>query len=145
MIPLCVISIPACLIVCLFVEQWIESNRPTYYEHGADFPLDDLPASAHDVRFVQQTSFSPIGCAYEFKCSEEDYRGWVQNTRRTHPKLSNIRLEDWGQHPSISTEGILELEVVKDFLVSDWRFEDQGFYLIFDKKTSRAVRWEHSR
>lgn len=145
LIPLLVVSLPICAIGFALVQGLIESNRPTYYKNGADFPLDDLPESAHDVRLAPSVSFSPIGRAYEFKCSEDDYRSWVEKTRKGQTKLSEIRVEDRGLHPSISQEGVLELEVVGDFLVSDWRFEDQGFYLIYDKKASRAVRWAHSR
>ena len=141
--------IPLTLIVALigftFIQSRIESNRPTYYAKGEDFSLDDLPLSAHDVRFVGTAPFSPWGRAYEFKCTEQDYRLWVAQTRKEHPKLSEIRNEDSAFLPTITKEGKIKDQRISDVLISDWTFQDQGFYLVYDKKASRAIRWSHSR
>ncbi|MGJ8657775.1 MAG: hypothetical protein ACSHX6_15110 [Akkermansiaceae bacterium] len=128
-----------------FLEIWIESNRATYYAKGEDFSIDDLPPSAHDVKYVSTAPFSPLGRAYEFKCSEQDYKTWVDQTLKDNPKLSNVRQEKDRIVPFISREGEFKRQIITDILISDWTLEDQGIYLVYDKKASRAIRWSHSR
>jgi len=130
------------LISFILIGGWMTSNRATYYASGEDFRIDDLPPTAHDVRLEQQTFTAP---AYEFKCSETDYRNWVSSTRKKHPKLSIIRDEEIGYCVTISRAGVLDNQKLSNILISDWTFEDQGFYLVYDKKTTRAIRWSHSR
>ena len=43
------------------VVGYIERNRPTHYELGSQFPLDELPPSARDVRYMHHREFAPWG------------------------------------------------------------------------------------
>jgi endogenous inhibitor of DNA gyrase (YacG/DUF329 family) len=133
-----------------FLEIWIETNRPTYYEFGRDFPLDDLPASAKDVRFSPHQPFCAEGRTYEFKCTEMDYREWARKARLKHPELSEVRVEESeflrsNRLPTVSKDGVVSEEIVGDYLISDWRYTDQGLYFAYDLKGGRAVKWSHSR
>lgn len=62
-----------------------------------------------------------------------------------HPELSEIRVEDSNYLPTVARDGTVSEERVDDFLISDWRFTDQGLYYAYDKKGGRAIRWSHSR
>ena len=148
LIPFLIALLPILFVGYGFLEVWIEKNRPTYYEQGSDFSLDDLPASARDVRFSPHLPFSPSGRKYEFKCTEGDYREWVKKTKVKHPELSDIRLGDPymdGSLPTVSREGTVDEVEIEEFLISSWRYTDQGFYLAYDIKGGRAIRWSHSR
>lgn len=132
------------------VEVWFEKNRPTYYERGSDFPLDDLPVSAHDVRFSPRMPFAPNGRTYEFKCTESDYREWVRKARLKHPELSEVRIEvrdlfSLRRLPVVARDGTVSEDAVADFLISDWTYTDQGLYYAYDRKGGRAIKWSHSR
>jgi hypothetical protein len=147
LIPLLIVLSPFVLIGYGILEVWIERNRPTYYERGNDFPLDDLPASARDVRFCPSMPFAPSGRTYEFKCTESDYREWVRKARLKLPELSEVRVGNSGSHflPVVSRDGSVSEEIVDDFLISDWTYTDQGLYYAYDLKGGRAIRWSHSR
>lgn len=133
------------LIVSVIVSTVIESNRPTFYEKGSDFRLDKLPPSAHDVRFAPVSPFSSLGLTYEFRCTEADYRDWVARIRQKNPDLGEIHIQDFGQQPTIDKSGVIELVPLRDYLISEWRFEDRGIHLVYDPATGRAIRWSHSR
>ena len=150
LIPLLIVLSPFLLIGYGILEVWIEKNRPTYYERGQDFPLDDLPASAHDVRFCPSMPFAPSGRTYEFKCTESDFREWASKARLKHPELSEVRVErseflSENRLPVVSRDGIVSEETVGDYLISDWRYTDQGLYFAYDLKSGRAIKWSHSR
>jgi hypothetical protein len=147
LIPLLIALSPFFLIGYGILEVWIEKNRPTYYERGSDFPLDDLPASARDVLFSPSMPFAPSGRTYEFKCTESDYREWARKARLKHTELSEVRVGNRGSHflPVVSRDGSVSHEIVDDFLISDWTYTDQGLYYAFDLKGGRAIRWSHSR
>jgi hypothetical protein len=145
LIPLVVAALSVLLVAFAIFSTVIESNRPTYYERGSDFPLDELPPSAHDVRFAPTAAFAPMGTAYEFRCTEAEYLDWVERTRREYPELSEVRTQDSGQHVAIDRSGKAQIVRLRDFLISEWRFEDQGFYLVYDPAAGRAIRWSHSR
>ena len=142
---LLVFLMPIGFVGYIFLQAQIEQNHPTYYEKGSDFHLDDLPCTAHDVRFMPAGGLGPWGRAYEFQCSETDYRSWVAQKRRQHPELCQIREEARDHLPAITKDGRVEFKLVEDFLISDWRFEDQGYYLVYDRKDGRAITWSHSR
>ena len=147
LVPLVIVLSPFLLIGYGVLEVWIEKNRPTYYERGSDFPLDDLPASAHDVRFSPSMPFAPSGRTYEFKCTESDYREWARKARLKHPELSELRVVDGNYHflPMVARDGSVSEERVEDLLISDWTYTDQGLYFAYDRKGGRAIRWSHSR
>jgi hypothetical protein len=150
LIPLAVVLSPVLFMGYGFLEIWIETNRPTYYESGKDFPLDDLPASANDVRFSPHQPFCAEGRTYEFKCTVSDYREWVRKARLKHPELSEVRVEgsDFlhrSRLPVVARDGTVSEEIVDDYLISDWRYTDQGLYFAYDLKGGRAVKWSHSR
>ncbi|MDA0768182.1 MAG: hypothetical protein O3A92_15345 [Verrucomicrobia bacterium] len=145
LILLAILSIPIGVVAYFAIEVWIEHRRPTYYESAANFPLDDLPTGAHEIRFMPTGSLGPWGRTYEFRCTEDEYLEWVGRTRILSEELGEVREEEWGMHPAIARDGSVELEVVENYLVSDWTFEDQGFYLVYDRKNERAIRWSHSR
>jgi hypothetical protein len=142
---LVVIALPIALIGYTVVSIAIEARRPTYYPKGSDFPLDELPPSAYDVRFAPTAPFAPLGRAYEFRCKEQEYRDWVHRVRLDYPKLGEIRTVESGRHPTIDTAGKVELQSLYNFLISEWRFEDQGLHLVYDRASGRAIRWSHSR
>jgi hypothetical protein len=89
---------PGCLIVLLPViliaygifHDWYEANRPTYYEEAKDFPVDDLPTSARDIRYSPKMPLGPGRRSYEFLCSESDFREWARKWRVTEPKLGPV-------------------------------------------------------
>ena len=140
--------LPVLFIAFAIIHDWYEANRPTYYERAADFPVDDLPSSAKNIRYCPHTPFSPLGRSYQFECSEQDYREWVRKTRITRPELSDIRAGDPLPEPDIpviAKHGTVTWSKVENYLISDWRFEDQGLYLVYDIEGGRAVRWAHSR
>lgn len=151
--PGCIISLVVGFALAVLVGHdivvgYIERNRPTHYEFGSDFPLDELPPSARDVRFMYHKAFSPWGRAYEFRCTESDFRDWVTRARSKHPELSEIREGDRFVDtalPIINRDGTYDEVQADDILISDWRFEDQGLYFAFDRATGRAVTWSHSR
>ena len=147
--PICVILVPILLFVFLislaYLQNQKEASRPTYYETAHDFPLDELPDSAHDIRFIPAVAFSAWGRSYEFKCTESDFIEWVEEKRISHPKLSPVRRESDEVHPSISKEGIATMDRVEELLISDWNFEDEGLYFVYDLDQGRAIRWSHSR
>jgi hypothetical protein len=145
LIPLGIFLAPFCLILIGILGSWYEASRPSYYERGSEFPLDDLPDSAKDIYFRPRIAFDPWGRTYEFTCTEEEFRSWVDRKRIENPKLSEIRKESNFYCPIISREGSIEMESIDEVLVSDWRFEDQGSFCIYDLSRKRALRWSHSR
>jgi hypothetical protein len=150
LIPLLIVLSPFLLIGYGVLEVWIEKNRPTYYERGSDFPLDDLPASAHDVRFCPSMPFAPSGRTYEFKCTESDYREWARKARLKHPELSEVRVVESDflsseRLPAVARDGTVSEESVTDYLISDWIYTDQGLYFAYDRNGGRAIKWSHSR
>jgi hypothetical protein len=141
-------SLPLLFIAYAIIHDWYEANRPTYYATAADFPVDDLPASAKDIRYCPHTPFSPLGRTYDFECTEQDYREWVRRTRLKRPELSEISLGDplrESDFPSVAKDGTVTWIEVERFLISDWRFEDQGSYLLYNLDAGRAIKWSHSR
>lgn len=138
---------PFLLIGFTLLQVQIEKNRPTYYPRGSDFPLDDLPASAYDVRFCPSMPFDPSGRTYEFKCTENDYLEWARKAKIKHPEISEVRAvkSDIHRLPVVSRKGIVSEEKVSDYLISDWTYTDQGLYFAYDRKGGRAIRWSHSR
>ena len=150
LIPLSIILFPTLFVGYGFLEIWIETHRPTHYERGKDFPLDDLPNSGSDVRFSPHMPFSPEGRTYEFKCTESDYREWARKARLKHPKLSEVRVVESdlfssNRLPTVARDGTVTEESVADYLISDWKYSDQGLYFAYDRKGGRAIRWSHSR
>ena len=143
--PLILIGIPVALVTIIATMTTIELNRPRWYENGSDFPLDRLPPSAHDVRFVPSYPFSPVGRSYEFRCTEEDYRQWVEQTRRKLPNLSDIRTEENGIYFSIGRSGAEQQVLLYNVLISDWREDDQSIYLVYNPETGTALRRSSSR
>ena len=140
-----IVAMPVLLVAFAISSVVFESKRPTYYENGSDFPLDKLPPSAHDVRFSPEVPFSPLGRTYEFRRTEADFRDWVERSRHRFPKLSVVQTQDQAFHATIDRSGNVELELLRNFLVSKWTLGDQGFYLVYDPATGRAIRWSHSR
>jgi hypothetical protein len=143
-----VAALPVLFIFYAIFDDWYEANRPTYYEQAEYFPVDDLPSSAKDIRFNPSYPFSAVGRTYEFKCTEQDYRDWVRRKKHKTPKLSEIRLGDPLSEleiASIARDGTVTWNKVGNYLISDWRFEDQGYYLVYDLEAGRAVKWSHSR
>ena len=136
---------PFAFVGFLILAAWFESSGPTYYERGSEFPFDKLPASAHDVRLVRSSPFASTGRVYEFTCTEEDFRSWVDATRIENPELGDIKKVEYGTRPFITSNGELEIKPISEFLISEWTFEDQGLHLIYEKKVGRALRWSHSR
>lgn len=148
LVALVIAALPVMFVAYAIFHDWREANRPTYYEFAKDFTLDELPSSARDIRLCPHTPFSPLGIAYEFKCTEQDYRDWVRQTREKTPELSEIRVGDPLPEPdiaSIARDGTVTWDKNQRCLISDWRFEDQGLYLVYDLEAGKAVRWSHSR
>ena len=123
----------------------IEENRPTYYENGADFPLDDLPPSARNVHFRKHLPFDPWGRSYEFDCTENDFLTWASKKREEHPELSPIRTELTYGMPVILKNATVDSIVAREVLISDWTYTDQGLYVVYDRDRGRAITWSHSR
>ena len=127
------------------IQIRFEENLPTYFEHGGSFPVDDLPPTSTDVRLYKSATFAPWGRAYEFKCTEAEYRNWVAKKRTKDSSLSVIRTERNDMIPTINKSGEISFEALDVFLVSDWKEQDSGYYLVYDPKNGRAVTWSHSR
>lgn len=127
------------------IQIRFEENLPTYFEYGGSFPIDALPPSSTDVRLYKSAAFAPWGRAYEFRCSEAEYRSWVEMKRRKDPDLSPIRTGKNDMIPTISRSGEISFDRLDVFLVSDWKEQDAGYYLVYDPKNGRAVTWSHTR
>lgn len=127
------------------LQAWIDYKRPTHYASGPDFPLCDLPPSAHDIRMIPRLPFAPWGLSYEFRCTESDFLAWLETARVNHPELSPLREEINYYLPLIAPDGSYEDEAVARVLLSDWTFEDQGLYYAYERASGRAVTWSHSR
>lgn len=131
--------------VALGITIYRDFNRPTYYARAADCHIKPLPASATDIHFCQPMPFAPLATSYQFTCSEEAYRQWVDETKKDHPELGEIELQDHGVQLRIHPDGSISQDLIGPHLVSEWRHEDQGLHLVYDLKEQRAIRWAHSR
>lgn len=120
-------------------------NRPTYYARAADCPIKSLPASATDIHFCQPMPFAPLATSYQFICTEDGYRQWVEEIKKEHPELGEIELQDRSVQLRIHRDGTVSQDLIGPLLISAWRHEDQGFYLVYDLKERRAIHWAHSR
>ncbi len=146
LIPLLIVLSPFLLIGLTLLEVWIEKSRPTFYELGSEFPLDELPGSARDVRFSPSMPFAPMGRTYEFKCTETDYREWARKARLKYPEISEVREEKhYYRVPTVAKDGAVTESIVMDLLIADWTYTDQGLYFAYDRKEGRAIHWSHSR
>jgi hypothetical protein len=146
----CVIPLFIFLGVAIYVGNGLmeaerQSKLPTYFKNGADFPLDDLPPSARDVHFRYSGGGEPWGTAYEFQCTEEDFREWAAKARVKYPKLSVIRKESSYVLPVILSDATVDATTANDVLVSDWQYTDQGHYFVYDRDRGRAITWSMSR
>lgn len=65
--------------------------------------------------------------------------------RRKDPDLSPIRTGENDMIPTISRSGEISFDRLDVFLVSDWKEQDAGYYLVYDPKNGRAVTWSHTR
>lgn len=145
MIPLLIGFLLLILIGHDIIVGRIESNRPTYYESGDSFPLDNLPPSAREVHFRNTAAFDAWGRSYEFECTEQDFRDWVAKARNAYPKLSPIRREASYALPVILKDGSIDSKLARDVLISDWTYTDLGQYYVYDPSRGRAITWSHSR
>ena len=135
----------AVFVAWVVIQIRFEENLPTYFARGSSFPVDELPPTSTDVRLYKSAAFAPWGRAYEFKCTEAEYRNWVERKRRKDSDLSAIRRAQNDMIPTIARSGEISFEALDEFLVSDWKEEDSGYYLVYDPKNGRAVTWSHSR
>lgn len=131
--------------LALSIAIYRDLNRPTYYARAADCPIKSLPASATDIHFCQPMPFAPLATSYQFICSEDSYRQWVDETKKNHPELGEIELNDRGVQLRIHPDGSVSQDLIGPHLISAWRHEDEGLYLVYDLKEHRAIRWAHSR
>ena len=145
MVPLSIIIVLVIIVGHDIVVSTIEEKRPTYYMNGADFTLDDLPHSARNVHFLNHVSFGAWGRAYEFDCTEKDFMMWASKKREEHPELSPIRTELRYEMPVILKDATVNSIVAREVLISDWRYTDQGLYVVYDRDRGRAITWSHSR
>ena len=136
------------------IAVYRETNRPTYYEHAATFDIAAIPPGASDIRSTKSIPFSPQGLCFQFHCTEVEYRMWVSQERLKNPKLSDVVAVDArgfrsnqepSMQPRIEKDGTLTLEPLRYYLLSSWKKDDSGLYLVFDITEQRAIRWSHSR
>ncbi len=121
------------------------SKLPTYFKNGIDFPLDDLPPSASDVHFRYSGGGEPWGTAYEFQCTEKDFRQWASKARVNNPKLTGIRTESPYVLPVVLSDGTMTSITAREVLISDWRHLDQSHSFAYDLDRNRAITWSMSR
>ncbi len=150
-----VIFIPVALVPTFLAVYFIfgylkirkeERSRPTFYAARQEFPYEKLPFDAFDIHYVSPGPvFAPIGLAYECKCTEAGYREWVAMMQVKYPEIGDIREEKDGVSFTISARGEMKQVRIGRYLISEWKFEDQGLHLEYNLKTGRAFRWSHSR
>jgi hypothetical protein len=83
--------------------------------------------------------------AYEFQCTEADFRKWVAKARKDNPKLCEIRTESLYSFPTILRDATTGVTTARNVLISEWRYTDSGQYFIYDPSRGRAITWSNSR
>lgn len=141
----CVILVsPLIFIAAIVISSQIELLRPTHYSQPAKFSYP-IPESATDIRRTRTVPFDPTPICFQFQCSHHDFEQWVANARIKDARLSELVENSKGMRPHISQSGQEQHQELGRHLMSEWRFEDQGHYYLYDFATGTAVRWRHTR
>lgn len=113
-------------------------------ETAESAPISGLPSNATEIQYYLPGAFGP-NRIFEFKTTEEEFLKWVERARAKDPKVGEIEEKEFRMLRYSPSEDSLERVEIKDGLYSSWYYTDQGKYFGFDRSTSKAYFWSHTR
>jgi len=135
--------------ILAFTIALVRTQHPRYAEHVlASRVPHSLPKDASDVSYCQGSRGTFL-C--EFVCSENAFCDWVDSgigsieSQATHVKIQPITAPvTIIRYTAFAFSGPLDEATVTNGLVYEWRKEDRGVHVVFDRSSSRGYYSFHS-
>ena len=113
-------------------------------ETAESAPIAGLPSNAKEIQYYLPGAFGP-NRIFEFKTTEEEFIKWVDRERSRDPEVGELEEKEFRMLRYSPSKNNLDWVEVNDGLYSSWYYTDQGKYFGFDRSTSKAYFWSHTR
>ena len=134
---LAVAALPIVMSCCV----WSFQNRVGKSATTEEAPLRGLPSDATDVRWCLPGAFGP-NTFFDFTTTESGFRQWVADHGS---ELRGPIYGPYSVHYYDHDQGRFDEVAIEDAIAHEWREEDRGVYMVYDRERKRAYFHSHSR